>query len=210
MRISIYARIISCTQFTIPDDGIAAGESFGLGEGSPFSENWQPFGIGENETSSFELGTDGDAVFVYCLDADNVPNFLWGLSYNGPWTVAGFSDNVYGTSLSVLPPSLETLGNTAIPHADNCVYAGPLEGDKSDLQMHFMNATLYSCRDDRTSTPTSMPTRAPSTMAPTSSPTGAPTSTPTATPTTSRATGESWTMALALCASLLLLTLSPP
>lgn len=130
-------------QFTIPEDGIVAGQAFGFGSDSPFFENWEL-----EEGSNFELDTEGDQVFIYCLDADNVPNFLWGYSYNGPWADSGLPDADYGTDKSALPTSIENIGNLALEHNDNCVYDGVLAGRKTELQRQFMDPTLFTCLND--------------------------------------------------------------
>jgi hypothetical protein len=114
-----------------------------LGAGSPYEANWELVG---DEASDFELDDEGDQFFVYCLDADDVPNFLWGFSYNGPWSEPGLT--VYEKTQSALPTSLENLGNLAIPHADNCVYEGELGGIKTDLQKQFMDPGKFNCLDE--------------------------------------------------------------
>jgi len=173
-------------RFSIPEKGVAAGESFGFGENSSLSENWELFG-------DFELDTDGDQVFIYCLDADNLPNFLWGLSYNGAWVdTNGTEDSAYGTNSSALPESLEILGNTVLNHSDNCVYRGALEGRKTELQAQFMDPTNFICFDgirigfelgdgNETELPTGIPSEMPSRM-PTELPSEVPTGVPTGVP----------------------------
>ena len=134
-------------QFTIPEDGITAGQAFGLGPGSPFEDNWEV--VGDETEKPFKLSTEGDQVFIYCLDADNVPNFLWGYSYNGPWADAGLSADEYGEGKSALPDSLEVLGNLAVDHADNCVFRGDLAGRKTALQAQFMDPAEFTCLNDQ-------------------------------------------------------------
>lgn len=135
---------------------------------------------------------------MYCLDADNVPNFLWGFSYNGPWVNASLAEGEYGTNSSALPASLE-LANVVLPHNDSCAYQGDLIGRKTDLQAQFVSSSSYTCVDTRillypTENPTSSPTTtdeattspttvAPTTMSPTTSPTMTQTGIPTLTPT---------------------------
>ena len=85
---------------------------------------------------------------MYCLDADDLPHFLWGFSYNGPWLEPGLSPEEYGTGKSALPDDLADLGTTTLPHNDNCVYAGPLSDTKANLQKHFMDPAEWNCLDD--------------------------------------------------------------
>lgn len=133
-------------QFTIPEGGLRSGEAFGLGDTSPFAEYWED--VGNTDEKPFELSTDGDQFFIYCLDADNVPNFLWGYSYNDAWEPAGLSDEEYGEGKSALPPAIENLGNLVLPHMDNCVYEGALAGRKTELQKNFMDPLQFTCLND--------------------------------------------------------------
>jgi hypothetical protein len=112
-----------------------------LGSNSPFADSW------EEIASPFSLSTDGDNLFVYCLDADDVPNFLWGFSYNGPWLDANLGDADYGEGFSALPRSLNFLGSTALTHNDNCAYNGTLTGRKTELQQRFMDPEEWFCQD---------------------------------------------------------------
>jgi len=130
-------------QFAVPEGGLSLGQSFGFGPDSPYEDNWEPVGDG-----NFELSTEGDQIFIYCLDADNVPNFLWGFSYGGPWKDAGLDPSEYGETSSALPATLEFLGNTALPHRDNCVFQNQVSGRKTRLQSEFMDPTLFQCDDD--------------------------------------------------------------
>ena len=133
-------------QFTIPEDGIEQGQSFGLGDTSPFAENWERIG---GDANNFDLSTEGDNFFIYCIDADDLPNFLWGYSYSGPWKEAGLADEEYGEAFSALPESLEVVGNTVYEHKDNCVYEGELGGRKTDLQRQFADPGEFICVDDQ-------------------------------------------------------------
>lgn len=112
---------------------------------SPYFENWEPVG---GEDNNFELATTGDNFFIYCIDADDQPNFLWGYSYNGPWKEAGLSNEEYGEGFSALPESLEVVGNTVFEHVDNCAYEGDLGGRKTDLQIKFMDPIEFTCVDE--------------------------------------------------------------
>lgn len=112
-----------------------------MGDNSPFAENF------EETAAPFSLSTDGDNIFIYCLDADDVPNFLWGFSYNGPWLDDGLADDQYGEGFSALPRSLDFLGSTALTHLDNCVYNGTLSGRKTELQQLFMDPEEWVCQD---------------------------------------------------------------
>lgn len=131
-------------QFTIPDEGIKAGQAFGLGGESPFNANWEM--LTDEGGGLFDLSVEGDQIFIYCLDADDLPNIIWGFNYNGAWSEAGLED--YGSDKSALPTELENLGSNSLPHADNCVYSGELTGRKAELQVLFMNSTNWKCLDE--------------------------------------------------------------
>jgi hypothetical protein len=131
-------------QFTIPKTGIAAGEAFGLGGESPHNEHWEM--LTDQGGGMFDLSVQGDQLFIYCLDADDIPNILWGFNYNGPWSEAGLED--YGNDKSALPTELENLGSNSLPHADNCVYSGALMGRKAELQVLFMDSANWNCLDE--------------------------------------------------------------
>jgi hypothetical protein len=131
-------------KFTIPDVGIKAGEAFGMGGESPYNENWVM--LTEEGGGLFDLSVQGDQLFIYCLDADDLPNILWGFNYNGAWSEAGLED--YGNDKSALPTELENLGSNSLPHADNCVYSGELMGRKAELQVLFMDAANWKCLDE--------------------------------------------------------------
>ena len=85
--------IRNALQFTIPDGGIKAGQAFGFGGGSPFADQWEMLQEGGG---LFDLSVNGDQVFIYCLDADDLPNIVWGFNYNGPWKEAGLLQEEYG------------------------------------------------------------------------------------------------------------------
>lgn len=107
------------------------------------SENW------EEVSAPFSLSTDGDQILVYCLDADDVPNFLWGYSYNGPWSDPFLPDDQYEEGMSALPKSLELIGSVALTHFDNCVYNNTLDDRKTTLQQLFMDPDQYLCLNDQ-------------------------------------------------------------
>ena len=119
-------------QFAIPEEGLLAGQLFGFGSDSPFSGRW---GRGQGQT--FELPSDGDQIFVYCLDENNMPNFLWGYSYNtGPWLDSGLPESTYGDKLgSALPSALQSRGSISQSksQANNCIFAGDLAGSKDAI-----------------------------------------------------------------------------
>jgi hypothetical protein len=142
LSLSLYLHLYTTIlQFIIPDEGVKAGRSFGYGATSPLNSQWELV-----ENTVFDLGINGDQLLVYCLDADNKPNFLWGFSYNGDWSEPGLAD--YGTNMSALPDSLAKLGHTTLPHKDNCLYNGTQSGRKTDLQASFMNVSNWDCTDD--------------------------------------------------------------
>lgn len=96
----------------------------------------------------FDLGTDGDQLFIYCIDADGLENILWGFNYNGEWAPAGLTASQYGTNTSSLPEVLENQGSVVLPHMDNCKYDGALGGFKTVILSGFLDPSNYNCSDD--------------------------------------------------------------
>jgi hypothetical protein len=102
----------------IPADGIEAGAIFGYGQDNfPFVEQWQP------SSGNFSLDSDiGDNLFMYCINADDLPHFITGYSYAGPFMNASdFAglDMINQTQFTVLPDRLMELGNVALPFVRN-------------------------------------------------------------------------------------------
>jgi hypothetical protein len=129
-------------QFNIPEGGIIAGDSFGYGDGSPFSELWEePEGL-------FDLSVTGDQFFLYCLNADDEPHFISGFSYNGEWADAEDLADPVPLDKSALPEDLIEFGSVALPHIDNYLYRGITTGNKTDLLAEFMDPEKYEGSDD--------------------------------------------------------------
>lgn len=133
-------------QFSVPEEGILAGQAFGFGSGAPLSNRWAA-----SQGRPFELTTNGDQVFIYCLDEESFPNFLWGYSYNkGSWLDANLPAAAYGQGGSALPEPLEVRGNIVqqLEQANNCVFKGDLTGSKASLQAQFIDPSNYNCTSD--------------------------------------------------------------
>jgi hypothetical protein len=135
---------INQPQFTIPEGGITAGDIFGYGEGSPLSEQW-----GDAE-GFFDLSVTGDQFFLYCLDVNDLPNFISGFSFNGDWADAEDIAALDEVPLdqSALPDDLLEFGSVALPHADNHIYIGSLMGSEAELLAEFMDPANYKASDD--------------------------------------------------------------
>jgi hypothetical protein len=130
-------------QFNIPEGGIKAGDIFGYGDGSPYSEYW------ESPEGLFDLSVAGDQFFLYCLDADDLPHFITGFSYNGAWMEAEDIQALEEVPLdkSALPEDLFELGAVFVPHADNHLYTGIVSANKTDLLLAFMDPSNYEASD---------------------------------------------------------------
>jgi hypothetical protein len=129
-------------QFNIPEGGIIAGNSFGYGDGSPFSDLW------EDPEGLFDLSVTGDQFFLYCLNADDEPHFISGFSYNGEWTDAEDLADPAPLDQSALPEDLIEFGSVALPHIDNYLYRGITTGNRTDLLAEFMNPEKYEGSDN--------------------------------------------------------------
>jgi hypothetical protein len=99
----------------------------------------------------FDLSVAGDQLFLYCLDADDLPHFITGFSYNGDWTdaqdLADLDPDDVPLDQSALPEDLFELGSVALPHADNHLYIGNLTGSKAELLSEFMKPDNYEPSD---------------------------------------------------------------
>jgi hypothetical protein len=129
-------------QFIIPEGGIDAGAIFSYGDG-PFSELWEePEGL-------FDLSINGDNIFLYCIDADDLPHFITGFSYAGDWfDVDDIDPADPPIDRSALPEDLFEFGSVALPHFDNNLYIGNLTAFKSELLAAFMEPGNYEGSDD--------------------------------------------------------------
>jgi hypothetical protein len=87
----------------------------------------------------------GDQFFLYCLDADDLPHFITGFSYNGAWMEAEDIQALDEIPLdkSALPEDLFELGAVFLPHADNHIYTGNVSGNTTDLLIEFMDPLNY-------------------------------------------------------------------
>lgn len=139
-------------EFIIPQEGILAGTIFGFGEPSPFWQNWTEFDDGGDFL--FDIQTAGDNLFLYCLDADNLPNIINGWTNSEAWLEPGLTVDEYGSNASAVPEQLLNDGSVALRHADNCIYAGPSRvGDgqvltQAELREFLITPTFWDCQDD--------------------------------------------------------------
>jgi hypothetical protein len=87
----------------------------------------------------------GDQFFLYCLDADDLPHFITGFSYNGAWMEAEDIRALEEVPLdkSALPEDLFEFGSVFLSHAENHLYIGNLVGTPLDLLIEFMNPLSY-------------------------------------------------------------------
>jgi hypothetical protein len=137
--------LLHCPQFNIPKGGMLSGTRFGYGDASPFSKQWEtPEGL-------FDLSVTGDQFFLYCLDVDDLPNFITGFSYNGAWMEAEdiqAMDEV-PLDMSALPEDLFEFGSVFLPHAVNHLYNGTRSGFLADVLIEFMNPLNYEASEGR-------------------------------------------------------------
>eukprot|EP00537_Pseudo-nitzschia_pungens_P001633 CAMPEP_0172365080 /NCGR_PEP_ID=MMETSP1060-20121228/8066_1 /TAXON_ID=37318 /ORGANISM="Pseudo-nitzschia pungens, Strain cf. cingulata" /LENGTH=221 /DNA_ID=CAMNT_0013088251 /DNA_START=142 /DNA_END=804 /DNA_ORIENTATION=+ len=99
-------------KFTTPSEGVPAGVAFGMGddfEVYKYCEEWIDVDVngtdpeGGNGTHYFDLGSDGDQIFLYCVGSDGNDRPIAGISYNGPFEKSEF----YGTNRSSAPGTFE-------------------------------------------------------------------------------------------------------
>ena len=112
-------------KFTTPSPGVPAGVAFGVGSNTlsyKHGDEWIDIDVNEtqaesssnitsenNETHYFDLGSDGDQVFLYCVGSDGKDRPVAGISYNGPFE----KSESYGTNKSSAPGYFEDYDNSS-------------------------------------------------------------------------------------------------
>ncbi|KAG7369396.1 hypothetical protein IV203_032139 [Nitzschia inconspicua] len=106
---------------TTPPEGIPAGITVGLGPAETvyqYGRSWQ------SVQGVFALSTEGEQVFLYCLDGSNQPRPIAAISYNGPFLPPNLPD--YGFNTSAVPQELVDANATIVlPHEHRWQYIGP-------------------------------------------------------------------------------------
>ena len=133
---------LNSLQLVVPAPGYAATDTFGLGFDYGAGQNWTTV------QGLFNVGTSGDAIFLYCLDANQAINHLVAFNNAGAWADAGMNPSDYGPEQSALPDSLVSVGSVVLPHMDNYEYKGPMKLEKADLQQAMMDPINWEGTDD--------------------------------------------------------------
>lgn len=113
-------------KFTTPSFGVPAGVAFGVGSDTlayKYGDEWIDIDVNatqaessgnitseNNETHYFDLGSDGDQVFLYCVGSDGKDRPVAGISYNGPFE----KSESYGTNKSSAPDYFEDYDNSSV------------------------------------------------------------------------------------------------
>ena len=139
--------------------GIPAGIPFGIGNGLDNDWNWIDYKVNgmnnmnttnttnttstnTNDSYYFDLGYDGDQIFLYCIDSNGNDRPLTGISYNGPFMNTTTTSNFFefGTNTSSAPDYLlnntmnNNTGTLVMPSSSssatylNWQYIGPMTG----------------------------------------------------------------------------------
>ena len=119
----MFTPLFLCTQKTVSNGGIKAGERFGYGKcelGLRYGHSW-------TDTSQVEFNlnaeSNGDSFFLYCFRSNGSINFIFAFSYAGEWKTPGLTQDEYGIAYSSLPDELK--GKAAItltlPHYDSFI-----------------------------------------------------------------------------------------
>lgn len=108
---------------------MTAGTIFGYGGGDNsllYSGSW---------SGAVSLSTRGDNVMIYCMLDDQTVRHISAFSFGGDgWMPAGLED--YDSDASALPDDTASI---ALPHFDNYVYRGVLEGGKDEILESLMD-----------------------------------------------------------------------
>ena len=127
-------------QYSIPAGGVSADRVFAYGVQFPDDKGtWEIV-----DDSTFDLQTTApDNILIYCLNADDKPNFLHALVYsNDGFKEAGAA--TYNVSETSMPESLTLKdGALALPFAPNYLYEGVREGDRTELVAAFSDPANY-------------------------------------------------------------------
>jgi len=96
--------------FTTPANrGLPAGVAFGVGDNdlvAEYGKNWTDVEVNRTDTNTsqyFNLGEDGDQIFLYCIGGDGNERPFAAFSYNGPFLQNTTTNTTYGTNTSSAP-----------------------------------------------------------------------------------------------------------
>lgn len=113
----------------VPEGGIEAGKTFGYGKFYGQNTEWTV------EEGQFNIGTQGDSIFLYCILGDGERKPLMGFTNTGSWADPGLDASEYGSGKSALPDTLIEKGSIVLPHFDNYRYkVGNQPFKKEELQ----------------------------------------------------------------------------
>ena len=124
------------------NESIPAGTQFGYGFDYGANQNWT------NYEGLFNLGVNGDSMFLYCIGINGTINPLVGFSNAGSWSEPGLLLSEYGSEQSALPDQLKEVGSVVLPHLDNYEYKGPQKLEKPELQKAMTDAENWEGTDE--------------------------------------------------------------
>lgn len=137
--------VFNHSQYKIPEGGIEAGQVFGYNADLNTDANKGDWSIVDD--SLFDLHPDGDTLLLYCINADDEPHFISGLSFSGSWSPEGLAS--YNTSESALPARLDPLGSVAVQGYANWLYNGTQQAGRDVLIPSFSNSSNWAGSDLR-------------------------------------------------------------
>lgn len=129
-------------QLVIPDEGISAGRVFGYNVAGSNVTTVESSQV--NPEQIFDLNPDGDHMLIYCINADDKPHFIHGLTFRIGWAEQGLSEYPVG---SALPSRLARDGNVALGDFKNWFYNGTQEANAAVLIPAFADPDNWAGSD---------------------------------------------------------------
>lgn len=99
------------------------------------------------EQGTLSLSTDGEPVFIFCLEASGDQRPLLAFNYGGVFVDNGLDS--YGPEESGLPDTLGDYGVVQLPHYKNYLYVGESNLPDEELKMEVVKSENWEGSNDR-------------------------------------------------------------
>lgn len=114
-------------QFTVPVGGMPGGQAWGYGDpGLALHDRW------ELVQGDFSLGSEGEGVFLYCVDGSGLQRPLLAFSYGA--ILAANGKDEYNERETSFPEQLGEIGlQNIVPHRNNILFNSSAPAADADL-----------------------------------------------------------------------------